>query len=118
MLDTGSRTEHFRNILENLGTFERGTPEWTAEAFLKTTRGDPKALLPLLGSFVDTTDTELLKVEVETLVLSGSEDNDNGSAQELARVLPNARYVEVSGNHMSVITNAAFGQAIADFLAA
>jgi pimeloyl-ACP methyl ester carboxylesterase len=118
MLDTGIRTEHFRHILENLGTFERGTPEWTAEAFLKTTRGDPKALLPLLGSFVDTREADLARVAVETLVLSGSEDNDNGSAKELAKIMLHAHYLEVSGNHMNVITNPAFGQAIADFLAA
>src|SRR6201992_1446022 len=34
------RGGHFRDILTNLGTFERGSPEWMAEAFLKTTGGD------------------------------------------------------------------------------
>jgi pimeloyl-ACP methyl ester carboxylesterase len=52
--DTGARAEHFKAILKGLGTHERGSPEWMAEAFLKTTGGDPEALLPLLDSFVDT----------------------------------------------------------------
>jgi pimeloyl-ACP methyl ester carboxylesterase len=118
MLDTRARTDHFRNVLDNLGTFERGTPEWNAEAFLKTTKGDTAALRLLLESFVDTRRDDLLKVEQRTLVLSGSEDSDNGSAQALSELLPNAHYVEVPGNHMNVITKAAFGQAIRDFLAA
>src|SRR3546814_2153867 len=54
LLDTGKRAGHFRNILTHLGSFERGSPEWLAEAFLKTTKGDPVALLGILDTFVDT----------------------------------------------------------------
>src|SRR3546814_2080764 len=43
LLDTGKRAGHFRNILTHLGSFERGSLEWLAEAFLKTTKGDPVA---------------------------------------------------------------------------
>jgi pimeloyl-ACP methyl ester carboxylesterase len=53
-----------------------------------------------------------------TLVVCGSEDDDNGSAEELANVLPNAEFVEVPGTHMSSVTKPEFGEAIADFLAA
>lgn len=116
LLDTGRRTRHFRKILVGLGSFERGSPEWMAEAFLKTNDGDPEALLPLLDSFVDSSRSELRAIGNETLVLSGSEDRDNGSAEELAALLPDARYEEVPGNHMSVITRPAFGRAIAEFL--
>ena len=59
-----------------------------AEAFLKTTGGDPKALLPLLDSFVDTTEAELRAIDMPTLVLSGADDQDNGSAEALAKLLP------------------------------
>src|SRR3954469_22484123 len=54
LLDTGARAAHFKSILKGLGTHARGSPEWMAEAFLKTTGGDPEALRPLLDSFVDT----------------------------------------------------------------
>lgn len=118
MLETGRRAEHFARILTGLGTHERGSPEWLAEAFLKTTKGDPEALLPLLGSFVDSTEEELCGITIPTLVLSGSEDQDNGPAGELADLLPKGRFVEVPGNHMSVVTKPEFGRAIADFLAA
>lgn len=118
MLDTGKRAEHFQRILTGLGTHERGSPEWLAEAFLKTTKGDPKALLPLLGSFVDSTEDELRRITVPTLILSGVEDGDNGPANELADLLADGRFVEVPGNHMSAVTKPELGRAIADFLAA
>ena len=116
LLDTGARSAHFKAILKGLGTHERGSPEWYAEAFLKTTGGDPLALLPLLDSFVDTSEAELRAIDTETLVVQGAEDDDNGSAEALAALLPNARFVEVPGNHMSAVTKAELGEAFADFL--
>jgi pimeloyl-ACP methyl ester carboxylesterase len=118
LLRTGRRSQHFRDILTGLGTHQRGSPEWLAEAFLKTTGGDPEALLPLLGSFVDSTEAELRAIAMPALVVSGAEDKDNGSAEDLAKLLPDARHAEVPGNHMSAVTKAEFGRAIADFLAA
>jgi pimeloyl-ACP methyl ester carboxylesterase len=117
MLDVERRAKHFRRILTHLGSHERGSPEWLAEAFLKTTKGDPKALLPLLGSFVSSTEEELRGIAMPTLVVSGAEDRDNGPAEELADLLPHGRYVEVPGNHMSSVTKPELGRAIADFLA-
>lgn len=116
MLHARARAEHFRHVLTGLGTFERGSPEWLAEAFLKTTKGDPEALLPLLDSFVDTPETELARIVQPTLVLSGDQDRDNGSSEDLAQRLPDARFVETPGNHMSVVTTPAFGRVIAEFL--
>jgi pimeloyl-ACP methyl ester carboxylesterase len=117
LLKTGRRSAHFRKILAGRGTHVRGSPEWLAEAFLKTTGGDPEAMLPLLGSFVDSTEAELRSITVPTLVLSGAEDRDNGPAEGLARLLPDARFVEVPGNHMSAVTKPELGREIADFLA-
>ena len=116
MLHTGRRAEHFGNILTGMGTHARGSPEWMAEAFLKTTGGDPQALLPLLGSFVDSSEAELAGIVAETLVLMGAEDDDNGSGSALAAIIPNARYQEIPGNHMSAVVKPEFGSAIADFL--
>jgi pimeloyl-ACP methyl ester carboxylesterase len=118
LLDTGRRAGHFRHILTARGTHARGSPEWLAEAFLKTTGGDPEAMLPLLGSFVDSTEAEVRSIIMLTLVLAGAEDHDNGPAGELADILPDGRFVEVPGNHMSAVTRPELGRAIADFLAA
>jgi pimeloyl-ACP methyl ester carboxylesterase len=116
LLETGRRSAHFKHVLKGIGTHERGSPEWLAEAFLKTTGGDPQALLPLLDSFADTSQAELRTIVVPVLVLSGHEDRDNGSAEALAELMPDARYVEVPGNHMSAVMKPELGRAIADFL--
>lgn len=115
--DTGARAGHFRQVLTGIGTHPRGSPEWMAEAFLKTTGGDPKALLPLLDSFVDTPEADLRAIETPTLIVAGEEDDDNGSATALADTLPHARFVPIPGNHMSAVMKPELSQAILAFLA-
>jgi pimeloyl-ACP methyl ester carboxylesterase len=112
------RADHFRHILTNLGRHERGSPEWLAEAFLKTTRGDPVALLHIIDTFVDTSEAQVAAIEQPVLVLAGVEDNDNGSAEALAAALPHATHRTVPGGHMSSVVQPELGQEIAAFLAA
>jgi pimeloyl-ACP methyl ester carboxylesterase len=116
IVDSAGRGGHFRRILTNLGTFERGSAEWMAEAFLKTVGGDPVALLHVLDTFVDTRREDLAGIDTSTLVLIGTEDDDSGSAQEVAKALPHSRYAVIPGNHMSAVTKPDLGEAIADFL--
>ena len=118
IVDTAGRGSHFRDVLTNLGSFARGTPEWLTEAFLKTTGGDPEALLLILNSFVDTPVSELSKIMVETLVVNGAEDHDNGSGAALARALGHGRFTEIPGNHMNAVMKPELGRAIRDFLLA
>lgn len=116
IVDTAGRGSYFRHVLSNLGTFERGTSEWMTEAFLKTTKGDPEALLLVLETFVDTPLDIVQGITVPTLVVTGAEDDDNGSGQALADALPNGRFVEIPGNHMSAVTKRELGEAFRDFL--
>ena len=53
-----------------------------------------------------------------TLVVCGSEDDDNGSAEELAAALPNGRYAPIPGTHMTCVTRPELAAAIASFLTA
>jgi pimeloyl-ACP methyl ester carboxylesterase len=70
----------------------------------------------LLGS-VDSAAIDWLEAfEMPTLVVCGSEDEDNGSAAKLAQALPHAAFVEVPGTHMSSVTQLALGGEIARFL--
>jgi pimeloyl-ACP methyl ester carboxylesterase len=118
LLETGRRVGHFRKILLNLGKHERGSPEWLAGAFLKTTGGDPVALLGILATFTDTPRAVLERLAQPALVVCGAEDQDNGSARALAEILPQGAYAEVPGGHMSAVVRPELGEAIADFLAA
>lgn len=118
MRNTEARAKFFRHVLHDYGLHERGSPAWMAEAFLKINGGDRLALLPLLDSFVDTSDEELAGIDVETLVLCGVDDQDNGSAAALAQMLPQGRHVVVPGNHMTAVVDLALGRAMATFLLA
>jgi pimeloyl-ACP methyl ester carboxylesterase len=116
MVHTAGRGGFFRSVLEGIGTHPRGSAEWMAEAFLKTTGGDPQALLPLLDTFVDTPRETLAAFDLPILVLAGEEDNDNGSAEELARLLPDGRFRSIPGNHMSAVMRPELGGEIARFV--
>jgi len=116
MVHTSGRGGFFRTVLEGIGTHPRGSAEWMAEAFLKTTGGDAQALLPLLDTFVDTPRAVLESFDMPILVACGAEDNDNGSAEALAETLPRGVFVSVPGNHMSAVLKPELGEAIADFV--
>ena len=118
LTEADRRAGHFRNILTNLGTFKQGSPEWLAEAFLKTSGGDPKALLGVIETFVGSSEEQIARISQPVAVVCGAEDQDNGVAADLADILPNGRYIEVPGGHMSSVTKPELGRAIADFLAA
>lgn len=116
LLDTGRRGDFFRHVLIGIGGHARGSAAWMAEAFLKTTGGDPQAMLPLLDSFVDTPRERLGAIETPTLVVSGRDDHDNGSAPELAEFMRNAVLAEIPGNHMTSVLQPELGQSIRSFL--
>lgn len=113
LLDLANRADFFRRVLEGAGTHEKFSSEWMAEAFLKTTGGDPKALLLLMNSFPSVPREALAAFGLPLLVLTGAQDSDNGSALALAEALPDAVYVEVPGNHMSAVTLPDLGDAVA-----
>lgn len=113
---TGPGDEHFRRVLANPGTFERGTSEWMAEAFLQQVGGDPEALVLLLDTSVGTPRQEVARIETPTLVAAGVDDVAHASAEALADALPNGHYVGLPGNHMSAVTKPELANAIADFL--
>ena len=97
LINTGTRAAHFRSIFEGLGTHPRGSPEWMAEAFLKTTGGDPVALAQILGTFVDTPVEAIRGWRMPVQVLVGADDDDNGSGPALAAELANATLSIVPG---------------------
>ena len=108
-------------FLEAIALFDdklpRTDPHWLSIQFMKSQKIDIVAAGHLLESFEDTFMDWLHAFAMPTLVVCGSEDDDNGSAAELAAAMPNARFEEVPGTHMSSVTKPQFGDAIARFLA-
>ena len=115
LLELANRADFFRQVLEGAGSHDKYSPAWMAEAFLKTTKGDPVSLLLLLDHFPSIPRAALIELDMPILVLTGKDDDDNGSARALADALPNAAYVAVPGNHMSAVTLPEMGDAIADW---
>lgn len=116
LTNTEARGDHFRHVLTHLGQHERGSPAFMAEAFLKTSGGDPVALLRILDSFVDTPVETIKGFGLPVAVVCGEDDQDNGSAAALADTLPQGTLISVPGNHMSAVVKPELGQAIRDFL--
>lgn len=112
------RGDFFHRAIAEFDTAKRGDDTWMAIQFMKTMGVDRVAAGHLLHSFTDTYPALLARVTMPTLVVCGADDRDNGSAPDLANALPNARYAEIPGTHMSSVTEAALGAAIAEFLAA
>ena len=112
------RKTFFVEAIEMFDRVHRGDPHWLSIQFMKSQKVDRVAAAQLLESFEDAFMDWLNAFTMPTLVVCGSEDDDNGSAEELANVLPNADFQEVPGTHMSSVTKPEFGEAIAGFLAA
>jgi pimeloyl-ACP methyl ester carboxylesterase len=112
------RKTFFVEAIEMFDRVQRGDPHWLSIQFMKSQKVDLVAAAQLLESFEDAFMDWLNAFTMPTLVVCGSEDDDNGSAEELANVLPNADFQEVPGTHMSSVTRPEFGEAIARFLAA
>jgi len=110
------RLEFFVGAIDRFDEIERDDPAWFAKSFMQTMKTDRVAARLLLGSIDDFSREDLAAVTMPTLVVCGADDRDNGSAPALAEALPDARYVEVPGTHMSSVTRPEFGDAIADFL--
>ena len=114
--DWAGRSAFFVNAIDRFDQIQRGDPDYFAQQFMKTTKVDRVAARLLLGSVDDTAREALSAIAMPTLVVCGAEDQDNGSAPALAEALPDGRYVEVPGTHMSSVTQRQLGEAIERFL--
>jgi len=112
------RKDFFIGAIVLFDRVQRGDPHWLSIQFMKSQGIDRVAARLLLESFEDAFMDWLQAFTMPTLAVCGSEDEDNGSAEELAKAMPNAVFREVPGTHMSSVTKPEFGEAIASFLAA
>jgi pimeloyl-ACP methyl ester carboxylesterase len=112
------RKTFFLTAIELFDSVQRGDPHWLSVQFMKSQKVDRVAAAHLLESFEDAFMSWLQAFTMPTLVVCGDQDDDNGSAEELANVLPNAVFREVPGTHMSSVTRPELGEEIARFLAA
>jgi pimeloyl-ACP methyl ester carboxylesterase len=116
--DWERRADHFKRVIDEFDTIKPGDPAYTARTFLKSQGVDRVAARLLLDAMDDFDLARLAAITMPTAVICGDEDQDNGSAEELAALLPDARYFEVPGTHLNSVTKPDLGEALARFLAA
>jgi len=114
--DWNRRQAFFHEAIAQFDIARRGDPWWMAIQFMKTMKVDRIAAGLLLRTFEDAKPEWLDAFTMPTMVLCGTEDEDNGSAPRLAEALPNATYVTVPGTHMSSVTKQLFGERLAEGL--
>jgi len=113
------RCRFFVDAIEHFDDARRGDPYWLSIQFMRTMKVDREAaalLLKALGNH-PSPEQALAALTMPTLVVCGSQDDENGSARELSEMLPDARYEEIPGTHMSSVTKPELGEAMARFLA-
>jgi pimeloyl-ACP methyl ester carboxylesterase len=110
----------FVDAIDRFDEAHRGDPHWLSIQFMRTMKIDRTAARLLLQALQnDRTAADMIAAfTMPTLVVCGAEDEDNGSARELAEMLPDATYVEIPGTHMTSVTKPELGEAIAAFLSA
>ena len=114
------RSRFYIEAIDRFEEISHGDPHWLAVQFMKTMKVDREAARQLLGTMRDREDKhEMVEAfSMPTLVVCGDQDDDNGSAVELAGILPNAQYAEIPGTHMSSVTRKELGEEIARFVSA
>jgi len=114
----GGGTNHrVLTMLAGGTAIEPGSPEARTAHWISESGADPVALLHVLNSLVPTPADALRQIAIPTLVAIGDKD-ERSDADELAALLPDARFVRVPGDHASAFAAPELTAAIAAFLAA
>jgi len=111
------RAAHFKRVIDEFDTIRPGDPAYVARTFLKSQGVDRVAARLLLDAMDDFDLARLSGIMVPTAVICGVDDQDNGSAEDLAALLPDATYIAVPGSHLNSVTHPELGEAIVRFLA-
>ncbi len=112
-----SRSAFFIDAIDRFDEIKHGDRAFVAKSFMKTMGIDREAARLLLGAVDDVANADLAKITMPTALICGNKDQDNGSAKDLALALPDGRYREIPGTHMSSVADGAFGDALVDFFA-
>lgn len=119
LLDFRRRAGFFIDAIDNFETAKRGDRHFFAVSFMKTMKIDRVAARLLLSaSGLGITREQLSIPQMPVLVLCGTEDDDNGSAEDLAAALPHAEMAWIPGTHMSCVTEKALGRELVRFFTA
>jgi pimeloyl-ACP methyl ester carboxylesterase len=110
-----NRSAFFIDAIDRFDEIKHGDRAFVAKSFMKTMGIDREAARLLLSAVDDVADADLAKITMPTALICGDKDQDNGSAKDLALALPDGRYREIPGTHMSSVADGALGDALVAF---
>jgi hypothetical protein len=83
---------------------------------VKDSKLDQLALAYLQKEQPSTSKEALSKLKKQVLVICGTEDSDNGSAESLAKIIPGAVFASVPGDHGGALRTKEFSEKVLAFL--
>ncbi len=116
LMAAGARAAMFEDSIRNGDAAKDPRAGRRVHAMMAAGGLKPEAMLGVLTSFVATSAEEIAGIDAPTLVVAGQRDDDNGSAEGLARMLADARAVRVAGDHLTAVMEPALAEEIVSFL--
>lgn len=116
IIGSAQRGAFFADAIANGERSQNPQAAKVIQAMIARANLKPQAMLNVLKAQVHTSADALSAIETPILVVSGRDDNDNGSAEGLAKMLPHARATRTPGNHLSAVQAPELAQAIVGFL--
>lgn len=118
VIGSAKRVRYFEDIIVNGERSAFPAAAKVVAGMIERAKLDPQAMLNVLKAQLATSAEALSAINTPILVVSGANDEDNGSAEGLAKLLPNASATRVPGNHLSAVQQPELAGAIVDFLRA
>ncbi|MFN3856943.1 MAG: alpha/beta fold hydrolase [Caulobacter sp.] len=117
VMQAGARAAMFEDSIRNGENAANPQAGKYIQARIRAGGFKAEALLGVLSSFAATALADLAALDLPILVVSGQDDQDNGSAEHLAAALPNGKAMRIPGDHLSAVAEPALARAIIDWLA-
>jgi pimeloyl-ACP methyl ester carboxylesterase len=116
IMEAGPRAEAFEDAIRHGAAAANPAMGKAIHAMMAAQGLKPEAMLGVLAAFAPTTHQDLAGVPTPTLAILGEDDHDNGSVDALAAIMPACTPQRLPGDHGSVVSSAAFRDALVSFL--
>lgn len=116
IMQAGARAAMFEDSIRNGANAADPRAGKVIQARIAQGGFKPDALLGVLASFVPTTEDDLKALDLPILAVCGEDDDDNGSPERLAALLPQGVAARVPGTHLSAVGEPALAEAFVRFL--
>jgi pimeloyl-ACP methyl ester carboxylesterase len=116
IMEAGARAAMFEDSIRNGENAKDLQAGRRVQFMIRQSGLKPEAMLGVLASFAPTSEADLRGVPTPTLVVCGEADQDNGSPEDLAALLPHGEALRIPGDHLTAVGEPALADAMTGFL--